>query len=226
MGGGGSVPPPAGGAPFNVGDPFSFGWKKFTEAPVPWILLVLLVMAGLAVVGIVGFILVIAASGNNFFLGLLVSAFFSFVLLVVVFALQYGLLRSALGATQGEVPDFKKAWDMDAFGNYIITAVLVSLIVGVLSIFCYIPGLIAAFLLLFAPFFAIDKKSPPVENIKASFQLVTQNLGTVLVFAILAYLVYLAGVVVCFVGVLITAPIALIAAAFVYKRMTNQPISA
>jgi len=223
-------PPPAassgggGGTSFSIGEPLSYAWKRFTATPVPWILLMLVVFLGQVVIGAI-FFFALFGVGNSFFLTLFVDALFVIVYLFLFYALQYGLIRAALGATQGQAPDFAQAWKMDEFVNYAITALLVAAIIGVGSFFCWIPGVIAAFFLYLAPFYAADRKLAPMDAIKASFETTKDNVGSLLIAALVIYLVLLAGWVVCCVGLLVSGPVAAISVAWVYKRVTGQYIA-
>jgi uncharacterized membrane protein len=66
----------------------------------------------------------------------------------------------------------------------------------------------------------------PGQAIRASFDLTSANLGIMIPFAIVAVLVYLAGFLACGIGILVSAPVALIAVAFAYRSLTGEPIAA
>jgi uncharacterized membrane protein len=216
-------PPPVGPAPAGSGIPvgaaFSWGWNKFTQDVGPWILIALVLLGINIVVAVIRFA---AANSGGFFVQLILGA----VGLVVGYIAWYGLVNASLQVTEGQRADVGRAWNLDKFGNFFLTALLEGIIVGVGFILCVIPGIIFGILLFFAPFFAIDKNMKPVDALKASWAITTKNFGNVFVFLLAALGVYILGFLVCFVGILVAGPVVLLAGAYAYKTLTNQPISA
>ena len=74
-----------------------------------------------------------------------------------------------------------------------------------------IPGLIWFFLTAFAPLLALDKGLSPVEAITTSINWVKDNFGQVFLMLLVAGLVYFVGWLLCCIGLLVTAPVALVA---------------
>jgi uncharacterized membrane protein len=226
--GGGMPPPPSMGVPgpaasVPIGDAFGYAWKKFTADIGPWILMALAVL----VIAIVGEFIIFLANAivDNFFVGWIVRSIFSGLLLVLIYAAAYGLVRASLLATEGERPNPSKAFQMDQFGPYLIASIIVAAITSVGYFFCIIPGVIAQFLLMFTPFFVIDKKRAPMDAVKDSFNLVKTHIGGLIGFILLAWVIGVVGFLCC-IGTLIAFPVILIATAFVYKRLDGQPIAA
>jgi uncharacterized membrane protein len=52
------------------------------------------------------------------------------------------------------------------------------------------------------------------------------HFGAVLGFIVLAFLINLLGVLLCFVGTFVTVPLTTVAAAFVYKGLKGEPVAA
>lgn len=224
---GGMPPPPVpagAGTPGNVpiGEAFSYGWNKFTADVGPWILMAL----ALFVIGLVGsFIRFVALAAVDGFFGLILQFVLGVVLFVLLYAASYGIVRAALLVTDGERPNPSKAWQMDQFGPYLVASILVGIIVTIGYILCVVPGVIAQFLLMFTPYFVIDKKIAPVEAMKASSNLVSKHIGGLIGFLLLAWLVMFLGVITCLVGMLIAFPVTLVATAYVYKRLDGRPVA-
>ena len=61
--------------------------------------------------------------------------------------------------------------------------------------------------------------------IKASFTFVKDNFGNILGLALLSFLIMIAGLLLCFVGVLAAWPIVIIAQAYTYKVLRGQPVA-
>ena len=83
-----------------------------------------------------------------------------------------------------------------------------------------------AFFTSYSLYFVLDKGLAPVEAIKASVNLVKDNLGSAVIWYIVGGLIAGAGVIACFVGVLVTMPLFLLGSAYTYKRLTGQPVAA
>jgi uncharacterized membrane protein len=220
-------PPPAGdaagsGGNVDVGQAVGYGWKKFSSNPINWVLLALIPFLASAFGSVVQI-----AVGRNSFGATLFGFFLSIIFFCVTLIVQYGLVRAALLTTEGQTVSVGDAWkDTSQLGNYIVAAILQGLLVGVGFIFCFFPGLILLFLTIFTPFFVIDQRMGAVDAIKASISLVSKNVGKLILFIIVAMLIYFLGVLVCFVGLLVTIPVVLIASAKVFKDMTGQPVAA
>ena len=93
------------------------------------------------------------------------------------------------------------------------------------TILCYLPGLVVGFFTSYSLYFVMDKGLAPIEAIKASVNLVKDNLGTTIVWYIVGGLVAGAGAIACGVGLLVTIPIFLLGTAYTYKHLTGQPVA-
>ncbi len=234
-GGGGYNQPPAqpyggggygGGQQLDVGAAISYGWNKFVEHWQQFVLLMLGVFVATIVAWAIGFILIIPAlNGNGFFVSLIGSALAFAVIFVVSLATQAGVMRAGLAVTRGEAPKFEMFTDSTNLGQFLVTILLVGLGTALLSLFCYFPGIIFAFFVVFAPFRALDRGENAVDAIKGSFEMVTSNIGQVLLVVIVSYLVYYLGALACGVGLLVSIPVALIALCWAYRVILGEPVA-
>jgi uncharacterized membrane protein len=144
---------------------------------------------------------------------------------LVGFVLEYGVVRASLAVVNGREPNFAEAWNMDRFGPFVVAAILRGLLVFVGLLLCIIPGIIVAFLTLFTPFYVIDKDLAPMEAIASSVDLVRRHAGKLILFCLVAWLVYTLGVIVCFVGLLVSIPLAMVATAYMYKHIQDDPVA-
>jgi len=238
-------PPPAAGygyAPQPSGtdivmDGVKYGWKKFTENVGPWIIGSLIWGFGyVAVVSILYFAVfaaiistaevdtygnLTAVSGGLGVIGWLL--FFGVVILlgVLVVAAFYNAALVSSSGRELQVGDFFR---FPNFGKVFGTALLVGLATGVGTMLCVIPGLIVAFFLAFSVLIALDRGLGAVDAIKASIDLVKNNVATVLLLWVaIAVLGAIGGAV--FIGSLVTMPISVVAAVYVYRRIQNQPVA-
>jgi uncharacterized membrane protein len=211
--GGGSYGP--GGV--DIGGAFSYGWSKFTTNAGPLIVAYVVMIVLIAIVNAIGF------ASSSLVLRLLVNL----VAIVVGAFASYGIVNVSLKIAKGEPVEIADALPTGPkVLPYAITAILVQIIVTVGLYLCIVPGIIAATFLWFAHFVVIDEGVQPGDAISRSGQLVKGHLGAVLGFIVLAFLINLLGVLLCFVGTFVTVPLTTVAAAFVYKGLKGEPVAA
>jgi uncharacterized membrane protein len=253
-GGGAPPPPPPGGgfgAPptgptdeWSVGNALNYGWSKFQANMKPIILASLAIFAGLLVVGVLYFIIqgaIISTAettynantgefettgGTSFVVSLLLMAVFAGVFIIVVQVIGAMLIRAALDITEGKTLDTATIFKMPNIGPVIIAALIIGAATIVGTMLCYLPGIIVGFATQYTLYFLLDKGLAPMDAIKASVNLVKDNLGNAIIWYIVGGIVGGAGAILCGVGLLFTLPIALIGTAYTYKKFTAQPIAA
>ncbi len=247
-------PPPSGGGitpsgaqPADATSAIKYGWEKFIQY---WQVIVVALIIGfiaMVVLGGIGFFIqrsltsvdectvrvsngVISSSGcgdsPGFFTTLFASALFQFLFYLGTTILQYFIIRATLTIVKGETLDASNVMSFDAFGAYFLTAILVGIMTFVGFLLCILPGIAVAFFTLFWGYFVIDKKMGPADAIKASFELVKNNVGAVILFLILSWLVMLAGAIVCGIGLIVAMPVVVIATGYMYKRLQGEPVAA
>ena len=243
-GGGYGAPPPADGGGYGAPPPenpyagqpgqpggyqateaIGYGWRKFTQSPGTMLIPTLVAWVGIIVVGILVYaILLGAVSTSSTFTRLLVSGLAEGIFFVFAQVLAAGLYRGALRVADGQ--DFKIG---DMFEGYdkaqvVIAALLIAIGTAIGTVLCYIPGLIVGFLTFFTIMFVVDQHLSAWDAIKASYKLVTENLGSTLVFYILAGLILLVSACICGVGLLVGIPVVLLALGYTYRRLLGQPV--
>jgi uncharacterized membrane protein len=250
-GGAGQAPPPPGGGfappgegPYNATDAFGYGWNKFKARPsemlVPVLVVFLVVIVVEAIVQVllattllatrdctttVGGQSVRAVCGPNPFVRLLATALAGLVVSLIVQSLGAGLIKNALNVADGRPASINQVFTWAVKPQVIGTAALVALITFVGTLLCYLPGLIAAFLLNWSMFYVVDKNLSPVDAIKASFSFTTGHLGATLVFYLLGVVAFIVGALLCLVGLLVAAPVVLIGAAYTFRRLLDEPVT-
>jgi uncharacterized membrane protein len=238
-----SVPPPGGlpGAPggygspenrYSVGDAFNYGWTKFQQNVGSIILGALAVVAVLIVANILWFVVVggVASVGGDSDGGVVASlisfALFSLLLFLVTSVVQAGIIRVALDITYGRAVEVKRIFSTDQLGQIVIASLIVSVLTGIGLFLCYVPGLVVFFFMQFTLPFLIDKRLPAVEAIKRSASLVNKNLGTLIGFYIAAFIAYFVGLLLCGIGIIIAAPVVLIATVYTYRTLQGEAVAA
>jgi uncharacterized membrane protein len=87
--------------------------------------------------------------------------------------------------------------------NLFIASILLGIIVFIGMLLLFLPGLIAAYLLMFSLVLVMLDNRPPVDALKESFELVKSNISETIVFAVIAVVVmFVAGIVGSILGVI------------------------
>ncbi len=206
----------------DVGASISYGWKKFTENVGPFIILMLAVFAVTLVIAIVQAL--VTPNNSSSFIALIWTAAVAVVAYVLTFVVQAGVYRAGLGVTRGQTPSVSMMTQTDNIVPYFLTLLLVGIGAFIGFVLCIIPGIIWLIFTAYAPILALDKGMDPIEAIKTSIDWVKDNFGKVFAILLVAYLVYLAGLCVCGVGVLVSAPVALVAMIYSYRALNNEPV--
>lgn len=240
--------PPQGGDGWDLGAALSWAWSKFQANLAQLVLAALALVAGMALILILGFVLVGALTSTAEYAcdydenGFATSCGFEggtpFVLSMVLFAgivaltflyslvVGAGIIRGALGVTEGRPFRAAEVFRGDRLGPVLATSLIIAGAGFVGLMLCYVPGIIVMFVTSYALYFVLDKGLAPMEAIKASFELVKANLGATIVWYIVGGLIGQAGFLLCGVGGLVSLPIMYLGTAYTYKKLTHQPVAA
>ncbi|WP_018158092.1 hypothetical protein [Demetria terragena] len=230
---------PGGGGyqqPYSVGDAFSYGWKKFVANLGPIVLATLVAILGSVIINGIGFALFGSGSSTTTKADGSVSTSFNvtgslgslvFSLLAVLFSLVItaGIIRATLEITRGRPVEMSTVFNLKNIGAVLITSILTTVMITIGLVLCVIPGLIAAVLTMFSLHFVIDKGMSPIDAIKASVSLVKNNLGSVVIFALLSLVAFIVGALLCGIGLLVAYPVVYIGMAYTYRHLQGEPVA-
>ena len=244
-------PPPAGptgpgpsATPYSVSDAFNYGWKKFQENLGPWILGVLILFLGLAVVQVV-YNLVVGGLLDTFstttvdprtgdvFIdetgGLAAALVGALVLAVPVTILgmivQAQIVRGGLATCEGRI-ELGRFFDTSLLGPIVVASIIAGLMTLAGVIACYVGAVVVAFFVQFFAYFVLDREARPWESIKASFSFVNQHQANIIVLFLASALAVLIGALLCGVGLLVAYPVVAIAHAYTYKVLNGEEVVA
>jgi len=243
------MPVGGGSQPAEPGAAFSYGWEKFKEHWQAVLVALIIGFVIIVVLGVIGYLIQSALTstdackvtstnnglrfsggcgddGPGFFTYLFASALFQFLILLGTSILQLFVIRATLMIMRGEPLDASKVMSTDRLGSYILGAIIVGVLTFVGFVLCILPGIAVGIFVLFWGYFLVDKGMSPIEAITASFNLVKDNLGTVIIFWLLTILATIAGAIVCGVGLIVAIPVVVIATGYMYKRLQGEPVAA
>jgi uncharacterized membrane protein len=234
---------PGGGAPYSVGDAFSWAWNKFSKNAVP--LIVATLVYGLVLVVLQTIINLVSAAvsppdyssygsdgiGFSFAYSMtgagsiIVSIIGWLLSLIVGAALQSAYIGGVLDIANGQQVSVGSFFTPRNIGNVIIAGLIVGIVTTIGLFLCVIPGLIASIMLMFTVVALLDRNLSPVDAVKASFDLSKNNFGN----AILAWLVLVVtvfvGALLCGVGLLVAAPVATLFLVYTYRVISGAQVA-
>jgi uncharacterized membrane protein len=146
------------------------------------------------------------------------------VFLVLAFFATIGVYRAALANSQGREPEFTMIFSTENLGRYVLFSLAYAGLTIVGVILCIIPGLIVAFLLQLGPVFVLDRGYRPVAAIKASYRVITKNLGPAFVMVLFAVLVSLLGSTFYGILTLLTLPFTTLFVVHMYRQFNGEPV--
>ena len=242
------MPVSGGSQPAEPGAAFTYGWEKFKEHWQAVLVALIIGFVIIVVLGVIGYLIQSALTStdectvritNNgvvrsggcgdsvsTFTYLFAAALFQFLVFLGISVLQLFVIRATLMIMRGEPLDASKVMSTDRLGNYLVGAIIVGVLTFVGFILCILPGIAVGIFVLFWGYFLVDKDMSPIEAITASFNLVKDNFGTVIVFWLLTILATIAGAIVCGVGLIVAIPVVVIATGYMYKRLQGEPVAA
>lgn len=207
-----------------------YGWDKFTKNVGP----ILLGMLAYVAVGILLYLLLFAvliggasAVGNSGSLGFFGGAsIFVLILIAIVmvafgFFAMAGMYNAVLELTRGKAIEFKDFFVFKNIGNVVIASLLIGAASGLLS-WTGIGSIAVAFFTMFAILLIIDKNMGAIDAIKLSSKMAWDNVGTVILLYVAVAILSFIGTIALFVGLLVTTPVALIATAYVYRKLQHE----
>jgi uncharacterized membrane protein len=106
--------------------------------------------------------------------------------------------------------------------KYILTAIIVGIIVIVGLMLLIIPGIIFAVRLQFAPYLVVDRSAGPLTAIRGSWAMTKGSAGKLIIFDFVIGLITALGVLVLGVGLLVAAPVTMLATARVYRKLAQS----
>ncbi|MGC5025186.1 hypothetical protein ACLQ3K_10575 [Tsukamurella sp. DT100] len=242
---GGFPPPPGGGygapqfggqQPFNVGDAFSWAWNKFSKNAGSVLVAGLIYGVIFYVVFGIGYSLLLGGmlassdttydpttntyTADNVSLGASLggSLLFALVIAIVQYLIHTALLSGLLDLADGKEVTLGSFFKPRNTGSALVAALVVGLIVGVGTLLCVIPGLVAAWLFMFVLVATIDRNLGLGDALRTSFETAKNNAGNSL-------LVWILTAIIMGICAFITLPIGLLVIVYTWRRLTGGQVA-
>jgi uncharacterized membrane protein len=244
----GGYPPQAGpgfgGAQgYNIGDAFSWAFKKFSANAVPLIVATLILwiisFAINAVFGVIAAMLdtpeatSYSSDSTSFAFSysvsspasLIVTVIGWIVMLFVSGAIQSAFYSGVLDIANGREVSIGSFFKPRNIGNVVIASVIFSLATGLGLVLCVVPGLIIGSLLMFAVIAVLDRNISGIDGIKTSFNLGKANFGPVLLTFLAVIGTLIVGALLCGVGLLAAVPIVALVEVYAWRKLTGAQVA-
>lgn len=201
--------------PIDIGKAISFGWNGFVANIGP------LLLAALAVFAVQAVFSLLLRSVDGAFADLLVQIA-SWVISLII---AMGWIRIGLNIVDGRRADVADLFQFDdRFWSYAGASIVFGICVAIGLVFFIIPGVIIALIWFFYGYNIVDKGDSMGEAFARSNQLTKGRKLELFAFGLVLILLNILGLLLLIVGVLITAAISLIAVAYVYRRLSGEPV--
>jgi uncharacterized membrane protein len=224
-----------------VGNAFSYAFKKFQENVVPLLLITLILLVGVVVIQVIGNIVQAAVvpdltfnfetgeyegGGGGFFgIAMILSFVFGALSWAVSLVIQAGIIKASLAMTRGQKVDIGSAFNGINWAQVVIASLIIGVLTFIGLILCILPGIVVIFLTSFTLYFVIDRNQDAVAAIKSSVAMVKDNVGTLIVFFLATLAAYIVGACLCGVGLLAAIPIIVLAQAYTFRTLNNDPVT-
>jgi hypothetical protein len=200
---------------FRIGDAISFGWDRFKDN-------VGILLGTVAVIVAINFAFSIITRGVDSGLAGALIALASWVVSIVV---GMGVIRIALKITDGHPTEIADLFVLDInFVAYVVASILVSIAVVLGLIFFIIPGIMIALAWGFFAWPIVDRGALVGESITVSANITRGHRWHLLGYFVVLGLFNLLGFI-TIVGWLITTPVSIMATAYVYRRLSGDPVA-
>lgn len=233
--------PPYGGPPpqprWEVGQAIGYGWRKFAENWVPFVLVGLLAFAIPAVLSAVGSLIAYDGRltpppdpGATFQEAMAeqfhpVATLFNVLAQIVALVFTAALIRGSFDAVEGRRVEVGAMFSRWSLLHVLVAAVLVSIMVTVGIIACILPGIVLLYFTWFTNYFIVGQGQDAITAIRSSFGFAARHPAQLLLLALVSFLVIVAGICACGVGLLVAMPLVTIAAAYTFRVLQGQPVA-
>ena len=225
-----------------MGNAFTYAFKKFQENLLPLILITLVLLVGAVIIQVIGNLVTNAATpelvldpetgqfegGGGGFFGIVTLLGFLFGVLsfIVNLLIQSAIIKGSLGLTRGHKLDVGSAFSGINWGQVIIAALIIGVLTFIGLILCILPGIAVIFFTSYTLYFVIDRDQDAITAIKSSVAMVKDNFGPLILFFLASLAAYIVGACLCGVGLLVAIPVVVIAQAYTFRTLNNDPVTA
>ncbi|BDX30672.1 hypothetical protein TUM20985_12190 [Mycobacterium antarcticum] len=233
-----------GGREVNIGEAFSWAWNKFTKNAGALIVptLVYAIIVGVVYGIFYGIAIAIAPdpvssydsydSGFSYSFSsglgaasLAVIFLGSLVTFVVVGAISSAYYAGLLDIANGQPVTIGSFFKPRNVGSVLVASLIIGILTSIGQALCVIPGLLVSLFTLFALVSIVDRNLPPIDALKASFELVKSNFVQVLLAWLIIGVIVTVGALACGIGLIVALPVAALFLVHTYRKLGGGAIA-
>jgi uncharacterized membrane protein len=213
-------PPPAGGArgygEFSVGDAISYGWGAYWKNVGPLLLIAVVILAINILFSAIG-------GGMGSGAGRVVWTVIGD---LVGLLLSLGWLRVSLEITKGVRPQVPDLFHFPGFGTFLLASILFFIGAVIGFVLLIVPGIIFVVIFGFYGFVIAERENNVgvLESLQRSADITRGHRWPLFGLGLLLLGINILGLLACFVGVLFTSGITVIAWAWAYRTLSGEPV--
>ena len=110
-------------------------------------------------------------------------------------------------------------------GQVIVAGLIVGVITTIGLFLCVIPGVIASILLIFTVVALLDRNLSAVDAVKTSFDLSKANFGNAFLTWLVGIAIVFVGALLCGVGLLVAVPVAALFLVYAWRRISGGQVA-
>ncbi len=204
---------------FTIGSALRFGWETFKKRPWFFIGASIVIAFAYLVASLVSGIIdtLLGGSAEN---PTLVGSLLDFILGIFI---SMGMTAFYLAAHDNpETVELSPLWHPQPFWKFLGASILMYLAIIIGLALLIVPGLIAIVLFMFTTFIVIDRGLGPIEAMKESMRIGRSDRWTLLGLFALMMLIFVAGIMAAFVGLLVAMPVATLTFVHAYRILSAK----
>ena len=133
-----------------------------------------------------------------------------------------GVIKVSLQVSAGKKVEFSDLFSTLPYVlRYFVLSILMTLIILLGFIVFILPGIYLAVRLSYVPYYLLDKNTTVMETLRGSWAITKGRFWKIFVFGILNGLVMLLGLLALGIGILVSAPVTMVAQAAFYRQLTK-----
>jgi uncharacterized membrane protein len=136
----------------------------------------------------------------------------------------YRAIRNAAQAQSA--PEIGALFNFDHIVEDAVAMIVYTVAIWIGSLLCGVGAIAAMLLLFWLPMLAAEGRYAAIDAAKASLAHAKANIGAIVVFLLIAWLINMGGAMVCYVGVLVTFPVTMAAQWLFYSQHRDAILAA
>jgi hypothetical protein len=228
--------------PYRVSAAFRYAAAVFGKHFAPLVILTVVLLLAVTALQYVGNLVTLAVipdrtynlatgeyeGGAGGFFGVATTVSFLFVALSIAagMVVQAGIVRASLALSRGLPVDVRSAFRGMRWGPVLLASLLVATLAFIGLLLCVLPGIAVLFLLSYSLFFVTDRDEDAVRALRSSVRMVASDPGPLSLFFLTSVVVLVLGACLCGLGLLAALPVVVIAQAYTFRTLNNDPVTA